>query len=161
MLVGGLGLGYTAAETLATDRVVTVEVVELLPAVIGWLTNGLVPLADTLAADDRLTVVQGDVYARLAGPPASTHDLILVDVDHAPDAPLDAANAAFYTDAGLRAARSHLAEDGILGVWSAAESPDFVRALQCVFAEVRVEPVEVDNDLVGEQYTDWLFFARR
>ena len=45
VLVGGLGLGYTAHETLRSDRVAQVEVVELLPQMIDWLARGLVPLS--------------------------------------------------------------------------------------------------------------------
>ena len=40
VLVGGLGLGYTAREALLSDRVASVEVVELLPQVIDWLARG-------------------------------------------------------------------------------------------------------------------------
>ncbi len=51
VLVGGLGLGYTAREALLSDRVARVEVVELLPQVIDWLARGLVPLASELRDD--------------------------------------------------------------------------------------------------------------
>ena len=59
VLVGGLGLGYTAREALASDRVGSVLVVELLPQVIDWLEKGWVPLADELKADSRFTVMEG------------------------------------------------------------------------------------------------------
>ena len=45
VLVGGLGLGYTAREALLSERVTKLEVVELLPQVIDWLARGLVPLS--------------------------------------------------------------------------------------------------------------------
>ena len=46
VLVGGLGLGYTAHAALADPRVAHVTVVDRLPAVIGWLRDGLLPLSD-------------------------------------------------------------------------------------------------------------------
>ena len=160
VLVGGLGLGYTAREVLASSRVARVEVVELLRPVIDWLDRGLVPLAEELRADARLAVSEGDVYRRLASPPAGTHDLILVDVDHSPDEPLGAGSAAFYGESGLALAREHLAADGVLGVWSYAASPRFADALRRVFREVRVEPLRFENPVVGAAETNWLFFAR-
>ena len=60
VLVGGLGLGYTARDAIESDRVALVEVVELLPQVIDWLDRGLVPLSSELCAAERLTVTQGD-----------------------------------------------------------------------------------------------------
>jgi spermidine synthase len=160
VLVGGLGLGYTAREALRCERVGRVEVVELLRPVIDWLDRGLVPLAEELRADPRFTVDEGDVYLRLASPPEARHDLILVDVDHSPDEPLGAGSAAFYTEAGLGQARRHLAADGVLGVWSYAESPAFEDALRRVFREVRALPLRFDNPVVGAEETNWLFFAR-
>ena len=164
VLVGGLGLGYTAREALLSDRVTQVEVVELLPQVIEWLDQGFIPLAPELQGEPRLLVTQGDVYARLSGPAGKPFDLILIDVDHSPDDRLDEqsddSSFAFYTAAGLRAARKHLAPGGVLAVWSYAESSPFADALREVFDEVRVEPVTYDNQLVDEQPTDWLFFAR-
>jgi spermidine synthase len=162
VLVGGLGLGYTAHEVLAAggDRVAEVEVVEYLPQVIDWVERGLVPLASELKADDRLALVAGDVYDRLARTPTKTYDLILIDVDHSPDEQLGPRNADFYSASGLRRARRHLADGGILGVWSYAEHSPFATALHEAFSEVRVEPITVWNDLVDEEQTDWLFFAR-
>lgn len=169
VLVGGLGLGYTAHAALASDRVARVEVVELLPQVIDWLARGLVPLADALNADRRLVVTQGDVYARLLAPPARTHDLILIDVDHSPDEPLARGAAVpaygfhgvgFHGVGGLARAKRHLAPGGVLAVWSSAESSPFVDALRRTFASVEAEPITVDNDLIDETQTDWLFFAR-
>ncbi len=160
VLVGGLGLGYTAREALQSPRVAQVEVVELLPQVIDWLQGGLVPLSSELQGEPRLVVTQGDVYQRLAGQPEGLFDLILIDVDHSPDERLDEGSIPFYTAAGLQAARRHLAPDGVLAVWSYAESSPFADALREVFEQVHVEPVTYDNQLIDQQRTDWLFFAR-
>lgn len=160
VLVGGLGLGYTAQEALASERVAQVEVVELLPQVLDWLEQDLLPCAAELKADPRVTVSEGDVYRRLLHEPPRQHDLVLIDVDHSPDEQLSAGDTSFYTRAGLQLARQHLAPGGILAVWSYAEHSPFATALREVFGEVRIEPVTVWNDLVDEEQTDWLFFAR-
>ena len=160
VLVGGLGLGYTAREVLACKRVASVEVVELLPEVIAWLNRGLFPLAEELKADARLSVCAGDVFDRLSKPPDREFDLILIDVDHAPDENLGHSNAAFYTEAGLGSAKAHLTPHGVLAVWSYADNTPFAAALQAVFKTVTVQPVSFENKLTDQTITDWLFFAR-
>jgi len=170
VLVGGLGLGYTAHAVLASARVAKLEVVEYLAPVIGWLRAGRLPLSGALMRDARLTVVQGDVYARLDAEPDRErrdapsafppYDLILIDVDHSPEEPLGRESARFYSEPGLARARRHLAPGGMLGVWSYAESPRFAEALGRVFAEVRVERVQFENRVFGEEETNVLFLAR-
>lgn len=163
VLIGGLGLGYTADAALRSPRVAHVEVVDLLPQVIGWMNEGLVPLSRDLNAEieaNRLTLTEGDVYALLACPPVVGFDLILIDVDHSPDERLGEDSVGFYTAAGLQMARQHLAPGGVLGVWSYAESSPFADALRKVFAEVHLEPVSHHNEMINEKRTDWLFFGR-
>ena len=160
VLVGGLGLGYTAAEVLRSVRVRRVEVIELFPAVVGFLREGLVPLSSELLGDPRFGVRDGDVYATLRGRADERWDLVLIDVDHSPEDHLGGGNESFYTESGLARAKHHLAPGGILAVWSYAESSPFVDALRAAFAVVEVVPVSYVNDLVDEEHTDWLFLAR-
>lgn len=169
VLIGGLGLGYTAAEALASDRVARAEVVEFLPQVIEWLERGLVPLAHALKSDARLVVTQGDVYDMLASrSPQRKYDLILIDVDHSPDERLAAGTGAFYSVGGLERASGHLKPAGVFGVWTYAENDAFAAALRSVFAEVAIEPVACaveqrsrhDRDGESARYTDWLYLAK-
>jgi len=160
VLVGGLGLGYTAYEVLQSTRVGSVEVIEFLPEVVGFLRDGLVPLSAELLADPRFAVRDGDVYDRLRGMAREQWDLVLIDVDHSPEDHLGTANQSFYTEPGLVRAKQHLAPGGILAVWSYAESSPFVEALHGVFSSVEAIPVTVMNDLVDVEQTDWLFVAR-
>lgn len=160
VLVGGLGLGYTAQAALAGPTA-RVEVVEFLPPVIDWLERGLFPLADELRADSRFSVRAGDIFDLLAPKQDSgLHDLVIIDVDHSPDECLNAGGRAFYSEEGLLAAKSHLAADGVLGIWSYTESPVLVETLGRVFDEVRVESIDFDNRAIDEPETNWLFFAR-
>ncbi len=161
VLIGGLGLGYTAREALASRDVAALEVIELLPQLIGWFETGLLPLGSGLRADPRFSLREGDVYAHLGRPPSRRYDVILIDVDHAPEERLGDGDDAFYTEEVLRTASEHLAPDGVLGVWSYAESPDFARLLRRVFGEVRVERVTFENPVIGQEETNWLFLARR
>jgi len=159
VLVGGLGLGYTAHAVLQSTRVQRVEVVEFLPEVVGFLRDGLVPLSKELLAEPRLVVREGDVYAQLRGDARERWDLVLIDVDHSPEDQLGMASTSFYTESGLLRAKQHLSPGGVLAVWSYAQSSHFVDALRATFGTVATVPVTVVNDLVDEEQTDWLFVA--
>lgn len=161
VLVGGLGLGYTAREVLRSPRVAAVEVVELLAPLIAWFDRGLLPLGAELAADPRFALRSGDVYARLLGPSSGGYDVVLIDVDHSPEERLSEREDGFYGVSGLTAARAHLAEAGVLGVWSYAESAAFTETLARVFGEVHVEPLTFWNPVIGAEETNWLYLARR
>ena len=65
VVVGGLGLGYTAVAALEHEGVGSLLVVDALDAVIAWHRGGLVPLGKTLTADPRCRLVHGDFF-RLA-----------------------------------------------------------------------------------------------
>ena len=159
VLVGGLGLGYTVREAIQSKRVEHVESVELLPQVIDWMEQGLVPLSSELCSERRLSITQGDVFHRLSGAPTERYDIILIDIDHSPNERLDESSSSFYTKTGLIAAQQHLASKGVLGVWSYDENPTFAESLREVFEYVRVERVSFHNHLVDERITDWLFFG--
>ena len=109
IVVGGLGLGYTAVSALEDARVSSLIVVEYLEGVIAWHQNGLVPLGETLSSDPRCRLERGDFFARSRNIeqsfdskyPDKKHDAILLDIDHTPTNLLHQTNARFYTEQGL------------------------------------------------------------
>ncbi|MHC4821139.1 MAG: polyamine aminopropyltransferase, partial [Planctomycetota bacterium] len=102
VVVGGLGLGYTARAALDVPGVRTVAVVELFEPVIRWHREGLVPEGEALTADPRCRFVQGDFFAMAAADgfdpdaPGRTFDAVLLDIDHSPRALLQSGHAPFY-----------------------------------------------------------------
>jgi len=163
VLVGGLGLGYTAKAALADPRVKQLTVIDKMEAVIDWMRDGKLPLSESLAGDKRLEIVQGDVYAKLLGPVNERYDLILVDVDHAPFDPLDPASEPFYTWQGQRQVEEHLKPGGILGVWSAEDDLEFADVLCEVYEEARRELIRFSHPAVedGVEIEECVFLARQ
>ncbi|MCO4773980.1 MAG: spermidine synthase [Deltaproteobacteria bacterium] len=160
VLVGGLGLGYTAEAALVDAGVAKLRVVEKMDFVIDWMKGGLLPLSAEFADDDRLEIVQGDIYEDLLGAPSELYDLILVDVDHAPDFRLDDGIGRFYTAEGQKLVAQHLAPGGVLAVWSAWDNAPFAELLGATYArscreEVRWDDVEAE----GRSFSNMLFFA--
>ena len=66
IVVGGLGLGYTAAAVLEDPSVASLMVVEVMEPVIDWHRRGLVPLGKKLVSDPRCTLVHADFFALAA-----------------------------------------------------------------------------------------------
>jgi spermidine synthase len=162
VLVGGLGLGYTAAAALASPRVAHVDVIEFLPQVIRWMHEGLTPLASELNGESRLTIIEGDVYGRLLSDPTTeTFDAILIDVDHSPEDQLDSSSNAFYSPTGLSRAAQHLRPGGVIALWSYEQHASTVDAMRQVLNRVSTHPVSYYNRHVHQEYTDWIYLGHK
>lgn len=166
VLVGGLGLGYTAVTALQDDRVHSLTVVDALAEVIGWHQHGLLPEAAVLTSDPRTRLVEGDFFALMRGAahfdeavPQRFH-AILLDIDHTPRHVLHPSHAAFYTVEGLRYLQRHLEPDGVFGLWS--DDPpdeDFLTALDQVFATSAAQVVTFPNPLTRGESTATVYVA--
>ena len=162
VLVGGLGLGYTARAALADPRVASVEVVDALAPVIEWHQAGLVPLGQSLGRESRCRLVLGDFFGWFDAPrPAeAAYDLVLLDIDHSPRNLLHPDHARFYSREGLIRLRQGLATDGVFAMWSdEGPDPDFLALLESVFPSVRADVVAFDNPLTGGSSTCTIYLA--
>lgn len=164
VLVGGLGLGYTADAILRSDQVRRVDVIELLEPVIEWHQRGLLPVSDTLLNDARCALVHADFFRQIAAAtatPKRRYDLILLDIDHSPDAWLHPSHEAFYTDAGLKQLVNSLSPQGVFGLWSAeATSESFLQRLRSVFSRVEQHPITYHHPMLHRQETNAVVIAR-
>jgi spermidine synthase len=165
VLIGGLGLGYTAHAALRDPRVATVQVIDALAEVIAWHHNHLVPLGAELTSDPRCHLVHGDFFAMIAhgvdlpaGP--SLFDTILVDIDHTPSHHLDGGHTDFYRPVGLRRVRDHLRANGVFALWS--DDPpdhDFADVLREVFPVVDADVVNFPNFYTGGESAITVYVA--
>lgn len=168
VVVGGLGLGYTAIAALEDERVRELIVVELLDPVIDWHRRGLVPLGPALTADARCHLVQGDFFAMSAGDgfdpdrPVRLVDAVLLDIDHSPRHLLDGGSAGFYTASGTRHLASRLRPGGVYALWS-NDPPDeaYMDMLAGSFVDVAAEVVTFPNPLQGRDATATVYLASR
>jgi spermidine synthase len=168
VVVGGLGLGYTARTVLEDPRVRSLTVVEALDEVIGWHRRGLLPFATTVTSDPRCRLVHGDFFAMTAGPggfdpeaPGRRFHAVLVDIDHSPRHLLHPDHAGFYRVEGLRRLAGHLHPGGVFALWSNdPPDEDFTAVLADVFATVRAQVVAFDNPLQRRTSTNTVYLAR-
>lgn len=167
VVVGGLGLGYTAHAVLEDRRVRSLIVVEALAEVIQWHVQELLPSTAGLASEPRTRLSHGDFFALSAGAgfdpitPERRFHAILVDIDHTPGHLLHPSHAAFYTAAGLQSLTRHLHPGGTFALWSDdPPDPDFSAVLAEVFADSAAQVVSFDNPLTGGQSTNTVYTAR-
>ncbi len=166
VVVGGLGLGYTAKIALEDQRVARLQVIDALPQVIGWHRDHLVPLGAVLTADPRCNFVHGDFFALVAdgiehgddGP--KRFDAILVDIDHTPSHLLNSSHASFYRPAGLARVRDQLLPGGVFALWS-DDPPDdeFVAVIEGVFESATAHIVSFPNHYTGGESACTVYVA--
>jgi spermidine synthase len=160
VLIGGLGLGYTAVAALSHDAVGSMTVVDALPAVIDWHERGLLPVSAQLTGDPRTTLVLDDFFALMRRDPEARYDAILLDVDHSPRHSLDASHADLYTVDGLRRLTRHLRDGGVFAMWS-DDPPDdsFLADLGGAFDTTSAHVVAFPNPLTGGTSTNTVYVS--
>jgi spermidine synthase len=166
VVVGGLGLGYTAHAVLRDPRVRSLHVIEALGEVIGWHHRRLLPLSGGLTSDQRCHLVEGDFFAMIAagsgfGPGTPDRfDAILVDIDHTPRHLLHPSHASFYEADGQRRVADRLNPGGVYALWS--DDPpdqDYVAVVEGVFASCEAHVVTFSNPLTGGDAASTVYVA--
>jgi spermidine synthase len=161
VLVGGLGFGFTALAALADERVERLTIVEMLPKVVEWHREGILPWSSDLVSHPKVTVLTDDFFAVVAGSSGTCYDAILIDIDDSPTLLWHQSHAAFYGASGLEALKRHLRPEGVLALWFAAPpEEDFVNAAQAVFASIDLLEVRFENPCQRRPETNYLLVAR-
>ncbi len=169
VVVGGLGLGYTAVAALKDTRVAELRVVDTMAAVIEWHEKEMVPLGKILNDDPRCHYVLGDFFALAAAPesgfdagsPGRKFHAVLLDIDHSPQNLLHERNAVFYSADGLRLLAAQLHPGGVFALWS-DDPPDenFLHQLELVFESSRAQVVKFYNPLLERESASTVYVAK-
>jgi spermidine synthase len=151
VVVGGLGLGYTAAAALENKMVRSLLVIDLFQEVIDWHQNKLVPMGAILSADKRCELRQGDFFklARTGFDIFDNNrkfDAVLLDIDHSPEHFLAEENKSFYGAEALKSLREQLKENGRFALWSNDPADEkFTKHLESVFGTAAAHNIEFAN----------------
>jgi spermidine synthase len=154
VLIGGLGVGFSLAEALASDLVERVTVVEIEPAVIEWNRTHLAAVSGGALEDPRVEVVGADLLGWL-GSTGRRFQAICLDVDNGPGWTVAEANRALYSPQGLALLRERLAPGGALTIWSASSLDEFAATLGRTFGRVERLAVEVPRGEPDVIYAAW------
>ncbi len=170
VVVGGLGLGYTAVEALKDDRIKELLVVDALDTVINWHKDELVPLGKILNADTRNRYVFGSFFDLAKDPSkgfdqsseGKKFDAILLDIDHSPTEFLNAANASFYTTENLSLMAEQLKPKGVFAMWSQnLPEESFEALLKTVFENVESHVVSFYNPFQNNESTNSVYVCEK
>lgn len=159
LLIGGLGMGFTLAATLAAlGPQARIVVSELVPEVVDWNRDLIGEPAGHPLDDPRAEVFVGDV-ARLIRQELGGYDAILMDVDNGPEALIRRENDWLYSQAGLAATRMALKPNGWLAVWSASPDRQFTDRLRQ--ADFQVDLQMVRPHRAGKGARHYIWFSQR
>lgn len=167
IVVGGLGLGYTAIAVLEDPKVRSLRVIDVMEPVIDWHQRGLVPLGEKLTSDPRCTLVHADFFevATSSGgfDPADPDRLvhaILLDIDHSPSHWLNSGNSTFYTESALQSMANKLHPGGVFGLWSNdPPEKEFINLLESVFESTESHIVTFPNPYTDSDSTNTVYTA--
>lgn len=151
VVVGGLGLGYTAVASLENKNVRSLLVIDKFQELIDWHKRKLVPLGEILTEDERCELRTGDFFelARTGFDVFDNQrkfDAVLLDIDHSPKHFLDEKNESFYSFEGLESLRRQLKKGGVFALWS-NDPPDkeFTKHLKSIFGKASAYTIEFAN----------------
>lgn len=168
VVVGGLGLGYTAHAVLQDPRVRSLLTIDALGEVIDWHRRHLVPQAVHLTGDPRCRLLEGDFFELAAtcqldpSHPRRRFHAIVVDIDHSPAHLLHPSHATFYEPDGLRRLARNLHPGGVFALWS-NDSPDatFITTLSGALGDTEAHTVVFANPYQEQAATNTIYLARR
>lgn len=175
VIVGGLGLGHTALESLQNSSLKSLRVIDVMEPVIRWHKEGLVPLGDELTSDPRCELVLADFFAVATAETTGFNTgsnteiidnkvhAVLLDIDHTPDFWLNSSNSNFYTVKSLSKMADKIHLKGIFGLWSDEREPNqqFINLLDQVFASSEAHIVEFPNPYTGESSSNTVYLAQK
>lgn len=161
VMVGGLGLGFTARAALADPRVADLVVVEALAPVIDWQRRRLLPGSAELVDDPRCRLVEDDFFALVRkGRWAEPLDVLLVDIDHTPDHLLREDHGDLYGRDGMVTVARMLRPGGVFGLWS-DDPPDdaVVERMRSAFDAADAVVVDFPNPITGGRASNTVYLA--
>jgi len=165
VIVGGLGLGYTALTALNYANVSRLRTIDVMQPVISWHQQGILPIGDVLSSHPRselvhanfFTVATDDKNGFLDDEPV---DAVLLDIDHSPQHWLNQANASFYTKDSLNAVAHKIKAGGVFCLWSNDRPDDrFVELLDQVFVSTQTHVVRFDNPYSGGESINTVYVS--
>lgn len=165
VVVGGLGLGYTAVTALGDPHVTQLRTIDVMQPVISWHQQGILPVGDVLSTNPRSELVHANFFNVAVDGEAgfmnnSPIHALLLDIDHSPSHWLNEQNHSYYTLDALTATANKIVKNGVFALWS-NDWPDneFVALLDEVFTNTKAHVVRFDNPYSGGESINTVYVS--
>jgi hypothetical protein len=165
IIIGGLGLGYTAQAALNDPAVTLLRTIDVMQPVIKWHQQGILPIGDVLAKSTRSELIHGDFFSIATDAHQgflnnqAVHAVFL-DIDHSPSHWLNQDNRSFYTKESLTKLANKMLPGGVFGLWSnELPDPQFIKLLNAVFDSAESHIVQFPNPYSGQKSSNSVYIA--
>ncbi|MGK0437812.1 MAG: spermidine synthase [Paracoccaceae bacterium] len=165
IVVGGLGLGYTALTTVQDKNVARLRTIDVMQPVISWHQQGLLPIGDELAVNPKSELIHGDFFAIATDDHLGVLEddkvhAILLDIDHSPSHWLNQGNSGFYNQSSLLKMSLKIVTGGVFGLWSNERpDPEFTKLLNTVFSHTEEHVVSFPNPYSGGESINSVYIS--
>lgn len=157
VLVGGLGLGYTATR-LVENGAEWVDIVERARPLIDWAEQDVTDQLGRLAVNTRVRLHHANITEFVPGSD-QRWDAILLDVDNGPSFLIHDDNETVYSGGFLGSCLAHLYPGGQVVVWCETASPALASTLEALAGDVELLEVPVTRE--GRSFSYALYRVRR
>lgn len=167
VIVGGLGLGYTAITALRDPHVRSLRTIDVMQPVISWHQQGILPVGDVLQSDARSELVHADFFSVATDEKPGFFNsepvhAVLLDIDHSPSHWLNEQNKGFYTPASLQRVANKIVSGGVFALWS-NDWPDdeFTTLLDQIFCDTQAHVVRFPNPYSGGESINTVYVSSK
>jgi len=145
VLIGGLGMGFTASEACREPSIARIDIVELSPTILAWNRQYFEEHNQHCLDEERVRVIVDDFHDYVSQT-KDTYDAILMDIDNGPALLVREPNRRVYTSGFFERVRNALTPGGVFVVWSCSEEDLLEQAGRQVFPGCDVETIVENRD---------------
>jgi len=158
VLIAGLGMGFTVSEACRSERIKSIDVVEMEEVIVDWNRKYFNTYEQSCYDEGRVSLNIEDFYVYVMNS-TKTYDIISIDIDNGPMLLVNEGNEKVYTSRFMEVIDGVLNGGGVCVIWSCDRDRRLEQSMNSVFDEVEVE--ELTEEFKGREVSYYLYFGRK
>jgi len=158
VLIAGLGMGFTVAEACRSEKIESIDVVEMEKVIVDWNKKYFATYEQACYDQEKLSLAIEDFYV-YAIKPTKAYDIVSIDIDNGPMLLVNEGNEKVYTRSLLGVIEGVLNEDGVCVIWSCDSDRRLEHSMKSIFDEVEIE--QLTENFKGRKVSYYLYFGRK